>query len=149
MEHGGSMRGREVRFVELRERRELVPVKDHFEFKPSGRLQRLQRWAWRFLHWRGALRQAFDETVSYTQHVINTDDVMRRLMEQRRGLFDYGQEPRELLIGAEDFAELMSQPQIHNYMDFGAEYVSGRRIMGLKVRVIPWMRGMLVMPKEE
>lgn len=32
--------------------------------------------------------------------------------------------------------------------DFWCEYRSGNRIMGLKVRIIPWMRGVIVMPRE-
>ena len=138
---------KQVQFVETREHMVLTPVKNHYEFKPKGRLQALQRWAWRFLWWRGAMSQAFDETSTYTRHVIDTDDVVTRLIKQRSGLLNgYNREPKELLIGAEDFAELMGSPMIRNSYSFGVEYCRDERIMGLRVTVVPWMSGMLVMP---
>lgn len=135
-----------VEFVETRETSVPFVLKDRYEFKPKGRLQSLQRWAWKFLHWRKAMEQAWDERITYTRHVIDTQSVVERLIQQRSALFDYGAEPKELLIGSQDFAELMGAPEIRQALDFQAEYMSGRRVMGLRVCVIPWMRGMLVMP---
>jgi hypothetical protein len=138
-----------VQFIETTERRSLVPAPGRYEFKPSGRFQSLQRLAWRFLAWRGAVPQARDETITYTRHAIDTANVVERLYRTREGLFAYGREPAEILIGSEDFAELMCAPEIRTAMSFHAEYHQGKRLLGLTVRVIPWMRGMLVMPKSK
>jgi hypothetical protein len=135
-----------VQFVEIQRDAEWRPVPDHFEFVPAGRLQWLQRLAWRFLNWRGVLKQATREHVTFTQHVIDTGDVMERLYRARAAMFDGGREPREVLIGSEDFAELMGSAPVRQAMDFDCEYRRNRTLMGLKVRVIPWMRGVLVMP---
>lgn len=136
----------QVQFVERRRHTEFIVLKDRWEFNPKGRFQALQRWAWRFLQWRRSLRQAVDERATFTRHVIDSTDVLRRLLKQRKGLFDYGHEPRELLIGAEDFAELMGSVPFESAAMFRAEYGREQQIMGLTIRVVPWMRGMVVMP---
>lgn len=137
-----------VQFVETRESVRSFIVPDHFKFKPRGRMQFLQRWAWRFLQWRLALEQAYEDRSFFTRHTIDVDDVMQRLMKQRESAFAHGFDPKELLIGSEDFAEMMGSPRIHQAMEFHTEYSRDRRVMGLRVRVIPWMRGTLVMPRE-
>ena len=80
--------------------------------------------------------------------------LMVRIAKQRSAVFKLlNREPKELLIGAEDYAELMRETPAHYLFDFNAQYVRGERgvaqIMGLKVRVIPWMRGVLVIPPDE
>lgn len=137
-----------VEFVEHKERRFMLPVKNHYEFKPKGRLQFLQHWAWNLLlHRFKALEQAQEEHVEYTRHVIDTNDVVERLIRQRINLLrGYNKEPTEVLIGSEDFAEMMNSPRFHHEQCFDATYYRSQQLMGLKVRVIPWMRGMVVMP---
>lgn len=137
-----------IEFIETRTHRTWLSVPNHYEFKPRGRAQFLQRWAWRFLQRRGALAQAVTEHLEYTRHRIDTRDLMRRLIEQRRASLEMGFEPEELLIGSEDFAELMGYPQIQHAVSFDTTYNRGYRIYDLRVRIIPWMRGMLAMPKE-
>jgi hypothetical protein len=138
------MRQQRVEFVETRREFSWVPVPDHFEFRPTGSFQRLQRWAWKFLHRRGALHEASRKEVKYTRHVVDCTDIVERLIRARSGLLEG--DPRELLIGSEDFADLMTLPPLRIRHDFDLEYRSTGRIMNLKVRVIPWMSGMLVMP---
>ena len=53
---------------------------------------------------------------------------------------------RRRLVGGEDFQQLMGSPEIHNVLNFSAPIGWGREIYGLKVEVIPWMRGMVVLP---
>lgn len=136
-----------VHFVEKSEQRAWVPAPDRYEFKPTGRLQGLQRLAWRFLEWRGAVPQARDEKVTFTRHAVDTGDILTRLQKARIGIFDYGQEPGEVLIGSEEFAELMGSPMIHHAATFHTEYHRGPQVFGLPVRVIPWMTGVVVMPR--
>ena len=126
----------------------MVPMLDAYKFKPHGRAMWLQRLAWRFLNWRGAMEQAYEPTVKVTRHLIDSDRFIDRLLKQKRSLFDaFNKEGQRLLIGSEDYAELMNSPEIgHHHFDFRAEVGFGRSIVGLKVEVIPWMRGAVVMP---
>jgi hypothetical protein len=153
------MRRDPVVFVETRERVCMRPVPDHFRFVPKSRWkdvrgrvhQWLQRKAWAFLQRSTALEQAFEDKIEFTRHVIDTDNVVYRLIEQKIALYEgYDREGTELLIGRETFAELMNAPEIRHDTSFSGEYFvhgeRGPRVMGLRVRVIPWMRGMLVMP---
>ncbi len=52
-----------------------------------------------------------------------------------------GYTPHTLLIGSEEFFKLINDDPIY---DQGLEF----SVMGLKVKVIPWMKGMLVLPSE-
>lgn len=126
----------------------MVSMLDAYKFKPKGRGQWLQRIAWRFLQWCGAMDQAYEPTTTYTRHEVKADKFMEQIYKQRRFLFDqFDREPKRLLIGAEDYADLMSSPEMStNHFRFESRYSHGHELMGLKVEVIPWMRGALVMP---
>ena len=156
-----------VTFIATREQRSTVPRPSCFEFVPNaqwgGLAGRLHVWllrkAWAFLTWRGALRQAMMDLVEYQRVVIDPDDVVRSLFEQRGELMRICKTPREVLIGAQDFSKLMNTPGIERYIEFNAQILTrdaddvrrgwmdrGERVLGLKIRVIPWMSGMVVMP---
>ena len=57
-------------------------------------------------------------------------------------------ESKVLLIGAEDYAELMHEVASTQIFSFKSEYGYGEKILGMKIKVIPWMRGCLVMPSD-
>ena len=88
------------------------------------------------------------DSVKVTRIVFNSDDFMSKLWEQKRYLYDhFNREHKTLLIGAEDFEEMMSTPAITQALVFSASFNYGaREIYWLTVKVIPWMRGVLVMP---
>lgn len=128
----------------------VVELKDAFEFRedrPAHWLQRLCLWTLLKL---GAFSHR--EVLTIERHLIgkNGKRFMDRLFEQMRNLQDgFDREPDHLLIGADDYAELM-QEATREYFHFDAEYMRGGRypkVCGLRVEVIPWMRGVLVMPK--
>lgn len=141
------MRPYTVEFVATESITTMVPMFDAFKFKPKGRAQWLQRLAWRFLNWRRAMDQAYEPTVTVKRHLIDADKFMDRLLKQRRALFDgYRKEGQRLVIGSEDYFELMGEPAIHHHFNFKAEVGMSGRLMGLDVEVVPWMRGAVVMP---
>ena len=88
------------------------------------------------------------DTVKVVRVPVNGKTFMERLWKQKRSLVEnFRREPMTLWIGGEDYSELMSSPQVRQEFMVHAEFRYGRgEIYGLKVRVIPWMRGMLVMP---
>lgn len=100
----------------------------------------------------GAYRQDTQKKIEY--RTIDAASFMVRIAKQRSAVFELlNREPKELLIGAEDYAELMHEASTHVPFSFRASYAVGERgvaqIMGLKVRVIPWMRGVLVVPNDD
>lgn len=100
----------------------------------------------------GAYRQDTRTKIEY--RTIDADSFMVRIAKQRAEVFKLlNRAPKELLIGAEEYVELMRETPAHYPFNFEAQYMRGERgvaqIMGLKVRVIPWMRGVLVVPPDE
>lgn len=145
------MSRRPIEFVEVRTAHVPFVLQDEWQFKPVGRLHWVQRAAWRLLHKMGALKNAIGQREVVTRHVINPDSFMQKLYEQSAAIFDMlDREGQTLLIGAEDFQQMMAGPEMRNEFSFQGEFYrgdrNGRQIMGLNVKVIPWMRGMLVMP---
>jgi hypothetical protein len=136
-----------IEFVAQRSITTMQVMPDAFEFKPTGRAQWLQQQAWRFLGWCGALKVAYEPVVTVNRHAIDADTFLNRLLKQRHALFDgFGEEAKTILIGSEDYFELMSEPFINQSFCFAAELALNRRVIGLEVKVIPWMRGAVVMP---
>ncbi len=136
-----------IEFVALESICTMVPVRDEFKFKPKGRTQWLQRLAWRFLNWTGAMEQAFEPKVTVSRHLIDADRFIERIFKQKLALLDgFHKEGQRLLIGSEDYSELMNEPSSFNHFEFKAEVGMNRRLIGLTVEVIPWMRGAVVMP---
>lgn len=88
------------------------------------------------------------ESVKVTRVPIDGKTFADRLFKQKRELFDsFRREPASLLIGAQDFEELMDSPEIQQSIRFQASFNYGRHeVYGLTVTVIPWMRGAVVMP---
>ena len=100
----------------------------------------------------GAYRRDTQTKIEY--RTIDADSFITRIAKQRESVFALtNREPRELLIGAQDYAELMHETMSHHMFSFDATYMRGehgvRTVMGLKVRVIPWMRGVLVVPNDD
>ena len=100
----------------------------------------------------GAYRRDTQTKIEY--RTIDADRFMDRIAKQHASVFELlNRRPKELLIGAQDYAELMHEADTHFPFSFSASYAVGERgvaqIMGLKVCVIPWMRGVLVVPKDD
>ena len=134
-----------VEFLQTEEIRTTYLRKDAYVFRkdrPYHLIQHLCCWIMGKI---GAF--ASGETVAYTKHIIDTQKFIEKLFRQHSHLVEYfNRKPKRLLIGADDFSEMMGSDEIRQMMTFQAEYNYGREIMGLQVEVIPWMRGILVMP---
>jgi hypothetical protein len=79
---------------------------------------------------------------------VDAEEFMDKLWKQKRALFDqFNREPQQLIIGADDYEQMMHCENIRQLFTFNASYNYGRNeIYGLKITVIPWMRGICVMP---
>lgn len=138
----------EVQFIHTQTTQSWVILEDAWSLRTDF------RWKWmaRLAAWliRKIGVNARDLRVEVQRILIDPPQIIQKLMQQRRAMFDMGHDPSRVLIGAEDFAELMQLPEARHYFTIDTEYMKGgrdgRRVMDLKVEVVPWMRGCLVMP---
>lgn len=88
------------------------------------------------------------DTVKVIRVPVHGKTFMERLWKQRRVLVEsFRREPTTLWMGAEDYEALMSSPAVRQEFTVHASFNYGRQeVYSLTVRVIPWMRGILVMP---
>ena len=93
------------------------------------------------------------EEMAYKTRVIDADKFIKRLLAAESEVaaqIGYRQSPATLIIGSEDYAELMREEGFRHMVDFNAEYnySNGRAttVCGMRVTIVPWMRGMVVLP---
>lgn len=91
------------------------------------------------------------EIVSSQTRIINTGSFLRRISHQRAELTQrWMLQGERLLLGAEDYRELMQETNlIPGPLSFDIRFMSGCRIHDLRVTIVPWMSGMLVMPRTD
>ena len=143
------MRPNIIQFVEKRRHLRLVDRNEAYSFRkdrPFHFLQRVCLWVLRKIK-----AHAQTEISYYTRHTIDTRNFVECLLRQTRHLeADHHQKPRRLLIGAETFQRMVGGQEVQNLMNFRCEYEARNgyapHILGLEVTVVPWMRGLLVMP---
>jgi hypothetical protein len=139
----------EVQFIKTSESLRWMILEDAWSLRQDFRwkwMERLARWLIRKI---GV--NARHPVVEVERIVIDPADIMTKLFQQRGELLKMGHDPKRLLIGSEDFAELMNRKEAHYHFSVGCEYFKGdgrggRRVMDLEVEIVPWMRGILVMP---
>lgn len=134
-----------VNFVQIKEFRRTVEFKDSYQFRKDKKYHRLQRLCFWILEKIEAWNQ--ESVVSYERVSFDTDDFIHLILAQQSWLSGFlGKNGRRILIGAEDFEKLMGMKEIQQSFNFSASYNDGRQIFGLEIEVIPWMRGILVLP---
>ena len=135
-----------IEFVELKQHTNYAIRPNAYAFEPKGRLQWFQKLLWKYLIDVGTIKTTYSDVVTTTRHTINPYKFMDALYFQKSYLFaEFGRRGDMLLIGAEDYAKLISDPNISSHeFSFGTEYRRGDRISELNVKVIPWMRGFVV-----
>jgi hypothetical protein len=138
----------EIAFVRNREVMSYVEVPDVFEpVKLKNKLaNRLLRWIFR------KYGKVYNEPkVTIERMLIDKGDIIERLIRQQRAIFEVRHEPKRVLMGSEDFAELMNRKDTMQFVTIpNIEYRVGRdggyKVMNLELTIIPWMKGVLVMP---
>lgn len=119
------------------------------EDRPAVWLQKVLFWMLRKLRC-----YAMDESLTMRRYTLETRKFMEQLYQQHSHLMDYYHLRGErLLIGAKDFADLMNDKELIPYMvSFEGSYNYQDRghqsIMGMKITIVPWMNGIIVLPKE-
>jgi len=94
-----------------------------------------------------------EEQVAYQQIRINGDTFMERLLNSYEWLAEeFGILPHSMIIGSQDFDKLMhtNSLKMRQAFTFNTQYASDRytrgELFGMKVCVIPWMEGFVIMP---
>jgi hypothetical protein len=143
------MTNQTIEFVALTKLRTPFDNTEAFQFRKDRPAQWLQKVCFFVLR----KLQAFyiSDAVTIERHTLDAKTFMERLFKQKDGIERFfNRRPTKLLIGAEDYAELMQEVAATQMFSFHAEYVYGSgygsEILGMTVQVIPWMRGCLVMP---
>lgn len=135
-----------IEFVELRQNTNYAIRPNAYAFEPKGRLQWFQKLLWKYLNAAGTIKTTYIDVVTTTRHTVEPYKFIDALYRQKSYLFaEFGRRGDTLLIGAEDYAKIISDPNIINSeFSFGTEYRRGDRIAELNVKIIPWMRGFVV-----
>jgi len=122
----------------------FTELDDRFGFRKDRPHKWLQRICLEILRRLGC--NIIAETFAYKRHLIDGGTFMSRLLEQKIAVEDFTYiRPSEVLIGGEDYHEMMAEAA-EDVFRFDSEYRLGSQVMGLKVTVVPWMRGVLVLP---
>ena len=132
---------------------ERLVLTDAREFKPKGKwFVWLQKALWWGLNRFGALECYFDSVTDYKRISFSKRDALHKIFEAREHLFYSNRKPNRVLIGGEDFAEIIDSetsrdclPWGHGAIKFEGPMGFNREIYGLKVEVIPHMKGMVVL----
>ena len=138
-----------IEFVAMTEMRTRFDNTEAFQLRMDRLAPWLQKLCFCVLRKLGAF--CVSEGVTIERHTLDARTFMERLFKQQEGLRQFfNMRPTKLLIGAEDYGELMREVVATTQMfSFRAEYGCGHEIFGMTVQVIPWMRGCLVMPDEK
>ncbi len=136
-----------VEFVEHHETSSMVLEPGAYRYnpkRPARWLQRLCFWVLQKLHCHN-----YQETVAYTHHVLSFDKVFLKVLRSRQELLERNyREPYLLFIGAEDLAELMDDKVMRSYFRMDIPYMRGRTFLNMEIHVVPWMKGVLAVPKK-
>lgn len=141
---------RTFEYVETQTIRTLTEFKDGFEFRSDKKYHWIQKFCFWILRKIGAYRR--ENIHSFKKFTINPDSFMERLFKQNSYLQkEFNMKPSKLFIGAEDYTAVMGGDEMRQMLQFNTSYHfrdgrCGIEIMGLKVTVVPWMRGIIVMP---
>jgi hypothetical protein len=134
-----------MRFPQFRHT--FYPLPEAYQFKPStGWLRIVQRLCWRFLGRTGALITAgYDIEEPFKDIVIDTGDIIDRVMQAIEELNLGSDEVEAVYMGLQDYMEL-------NRLAFGSytyavEVFPRKTFLGMPVVLVPWMEGLLVVPK--
>ena len=140
------MNSQRVEFVLTKESSITTLVKDNFQFRKDKKYHRIQK----LLFWGLKKLECYaeTETVFFEKHTVATNNFLDALLQQEQELIAlYNVRGAFVLIGSEDFSRMTNTPEIRNVFEFSSMYHRDNEICGMRVKVIPWMRGVLVVPE--
>jgi hypothetical protein len=137
-----------IEFVDLVTTKVPCVSADAFSLRKDRPAQWLQAVCFYILRRIGAYHAY--ETEAVTRHVIDKGTFTDRLLKQWHDVeCSHHSHPSHVYMGSEDYAAIASERAVVTHpFSFNTEYGinGGREVYGLKVTVLPWMRGCLVIP---
>lgn len=135
-----------IEFVQTRSHITSVLVENRYEYNPRKKFKLLQKLCFWIVHQIGCF--SYDKTVSFTRHIVEPDRVVKYIHEQKVHLLDlYHYEGERILMGAKEYEKIVGDKEVMRIVTFNGQYGFGQSILGLKITIIPWMSGILVLPK--
>ena len=129
---------------------ETEGIYDFNKWNPSSWWKKL------FKKWTGKILAAelgamyTPRTVDHSYHRIDTDKVLEQLKIGEDTLLRAHYEAKHILVGVDEMEKLRMELDQHLSFTVPYYYNNGysNELLGMKITVIPWMKGVLVLPKE-
>jgi hypothetical protein len=118
---------------------------DKWKFTPAKRWAWLHRAAWWFLSKTNGISNAIDSKTTYKEVVINRKRITDRIMQAIDELHIANIRPAEVFMGPEEFDEAMHE--MRDSYSFSVQMGFNRELFGLLITIIPWMRGIVIVPE--
>jgi hypothetical protein len=137
-----------IQFVEKRPIHKMV-YSPSYDFAPVGMFKWFQRALFNFLLQVGALKHSRHDHVSYDTHiVVQPERALNQILKQKSDLMRcFNRKGNIIYIGSSDYAELMQCKEMM-FTSFSFNTKGYNPMLEMEVRVIPWMKGILIVPKE-
>jgi hypothetical protein len=136
-----------IEFLVAHETRLAYAIPDRWQFKPRGRFGRVLAAAFRWAVKHKYFENAVGEELKVTRTVVQPQSVVEALFQQKSEVMkQLNREATTVLMGCEDYAELMRLPNVYQYMTLPAQANDSRGVLGLTLKIVPWLRGIVVLP---
>lgn len=77
---------------------------------------------------------------------IDENNILEQLRIGREILARAHHEARHILVGRDTYYNILGE--LNSMLTFTSNYFYDQEVMGMKITVIPWMEGVVVLPKE-
>lgn len=123
------------------------PPAYRYHAPPRGLRQRVAGWCWRLLHRWGCLPEATYEKYVTETVTFSPANVIESILKQRMECMrDWDTMPTQIILGDEDFAQFRMEAGRTGLMQFTMDVRGKPEFNGMKIVVVPWMRGVVVVP---
>ena len=134
---------KEIFFTPLTVAETRVPSTTAFEFSPKKKNIGVQKRLFKKLKRYGALEPAFNRVKVYAERIPDANSLLALHQQMDQCYRISGQRPKRLIVGAQDWRELILSQEIHR------QYIAvqdDRILFGMQVEIIPWMKGIICLP---
>lgn len=128
----------------------ITELDSAYQFRKDKKHHWLQKICIFILNKLGAKKMISDNII--TRYEVKPQKFLDQLLDQKYYIIkQLNMTPKELLIGSEEFAKIMREEDQFRYFTMKLDYRYGTHesifVSDLKVTVIPYMKGMILIPK--
>lgn len=132
-----------IQYLTTKEKIRVSEYKDRYEYRPGAKCPWLQKICFKILARLGAY--AVGETIGYETYAIDVQNVVETLYMQCDAVRGYhGEQLGCIVMGREDYIRMMRCEAPYLYFVIDATSV---KFCDIKIHVIPWMSGVIVLPR--